>query len=153
MLRVVSRREAITVMLLHLADVRHGLWDGRAEGGGTLLMCSVWNSPAYRRLEALLPQLRRDDPGAWRASYAMFEQPSFRPRAWCPRCHGVTSPEHVGQLHKHRRAVALVPRMIRVPLFPVAEVDVERAVSWLDEHWGSGAVTLPDELRDVAAVA
>ena len=70
----------------------------------------------------------------------------------CPRCRGVASPEHVGQLHKHRRAVALVPRMIRVPLYPVAAVDVERAVRWLDEHWGD-AVFIPDELRDVAAVA
>ena len=115
-------------------------------------MCSVWNSPPYRRLERLLPRLRSAEPLAWRVVHALYEQPSFRRRAWRPRCHGVTSPEHVGQLHKHRRAVALVPRMIRVPLYPVAAVDVERAVRWLDEHWGD-AVFIPDELRDVAAVA
>ena len=116
-------------------------------------MCSVWNSPSYRRLEALLPQLRRAEPRAWKACFALYEHPSYRRRAWCPRCHGVTSPEHVGQLHKHRRAVALVPKMIRVPLYPVEQADVERAVSWLDVHWGSGVVVVPGELRDVAAVA
>ena len=48
--------------------------------------------------------------------------------------------------------MALVPRMIRVPLYPVEQADVERAVAWLDEQWG-GAVYVPDELREVAAVA
>ena len=41
--------------------------------------------------------------------------------------------------------------MVRVPLYAVDEVDVARAVRWLDQHWG-GAVFIPDELRDVAAV-
>ena len=56
-------------------------------------------------------------------------------------------------MHKHdSRTLALQARMIRVPLNPVEPVDVERAVRWLDESWG-GAVYVPDELRDVAAVA
>jgi hypothetical protein len=153
MLRVASRREAIRVLLLHLADVRHGLWDGRAEGGGPLLMCSVWNSPAYRRLERLLPQLRRAEPRSWRAVHALYEQPSFRRRAWCPRCGGVAPPDHIGFVHWHgRRTVPLQPRMVRQPRYPVAEVDVARAVRWLDEHWG-GVVFIPDELRDIVAVA
>ena len=53
------------MLLQHLQDTRAGLWDGRAEGGGASLMCSVWNSPAYQRLERLLPRLRSAEPLAW----------------------------------------------------------------------------------------
>ena len=42
--------------------------------------------------------------------------------------------------------------MIRVPLDPVEQVDVERAIRWLDLQWG-GAVFIPDELRGVVQVA
>ena len=68
-------------------------------------------------------------------------------------CCAVASPDHIGLVHRRgRRTVPLVPRTVRVPLYQVAEVDVARAVRWLDEHWGGG-VFIPDELRDVAAVA
>ena len=57
-------------------------------------------------------------------------------------------------MHKHgSRTVALQARMIRTPLYPVEPVDVERAIRWLDESCPPGAVYVPDELRDVAAVA
>ena len=51
-----------------------------------------------------------------------------------------------------RFVAPLVPRMMRVPLYTVAEVDVARAVPWLDERWGGG-VSIPEELQGVAAVA
>ena len=147
------RGEAIRVLLLHLADVRSGLWEAGADGGGVRLMCSVWNSPAYQRLERLLPKLRREEPRAWRALHATFEQPEFRRRAVCPRCDGVEPPDHVGRTHQHgRRVVTLAPRMVRQPLYPVERADVERGVAWLERNW-AGGVFVPDELRDVAAVA
>ena len=49
-------------------------------------------------------------------------------------------------------AKTIQAKMVRTPLYPVEPVDVERAIRWLDEQWG-GAVYVPDELRDVAAVA
>ena len=48
------------------------------------------------------------------------------------------------------KAVTLVPRM---PLYPIAQADVERGIDyWLDSHW-DGGVFVPDELREVAVVA
>jgi hypothetical protein len=116
-------------------------------------MCSVWRHPSFQQLERLLPQLRRAEPTAWRAVHALYEQPSFRRRAWCPRCGKVAPPDRVGQVHRHgHRTVPLQPRMVRVPRYPVAEADAIRAVAWLEGHW-AGGVFIPDELRDVAAVA
>lgn len=57
-------------------------------------------------------------------------------------------------MHKHgSRTVALQARMIRTPLYPVEPVDVERAIRWLDESCPPARLYVPDELRDVAAVA
>jgi hypothetical protein len=148
----VSRRERIVVLLDHYHDVQRGLWDGRADGGGVPLMCSVWNTPAYQRLEVLLRQLRRAEPRAWRAVYATYSEPSFRRRAWCSSCDGVAPPEHVGGLHTHGRTVTVLhSRMVRVPLLPVEDVDVDIAVDWLEAHW-AGGVFVPTELLGVAAV-
>lgn len=152
MLRGVTRQERIRVLLLHLADCRAGLWDARADGGGLPLMCSVWRHPSYQRLERLLPELRRAEPRAWKALHATYEQPQFRRRAVCPRCDGVERPEHVGRTHRHgRKVVTLAPRMVRQ--YPVAQADVERGVAWLDSAWGSGGAFVPEELRNVTAVA
>ena len=148
------RPEAITVLLLHLVDVRHGLWDGRADGGGGRLMCSVCNTPSYQRLERLLPRLRRAEPRAWQALHALYEQPSFRRRAVCVRCGAEEPPSRLGEVHRHgRTTVTLVARMVRVPLYPVAEADVARGIAWLEEQWGDVGVFIPQELREVSAVA
>ena len=57
------------------------------------------------------------------------------------------------QVHRYgSRAVTLQGRMVRVPLFPVEQADMELAIRWLDQHWCGGGVH-PHELRDVAAVA
>lgn len=143
----------ILVLLAHLQDTRAGLWDARSGGDGLPVMCSVWRHPSFQQLERLLPQLRRAEPTAWRAVHALYEQPSFRRRASCPRCGAVAPPGRVGQVHRHgQRAVPLQPRMVRVPRYPVAEADAIRAVAWLEGHW-AGGVFIPDELRDGAAVA
>jgi hypothetical protein len=42
--------------------------------------------------------------------------------------------------------------MTRVPLYPVAECDVDDAIVWLDDHW-RGGVFVPDELLPLVAVA
>ena len=106
-----------------------------------------------RALERLLPQLRRAEPRAWRAVYALYEQSSFRRRAWCPRCGAVAAPDHIGLVHRHgRRTVALQPRMVRVPLYVVDDADVGQGVGWLEAHW-RGEVLVPEERRDEAAVA
>lgn len=70
-----------------------------------------------------------------------------------PSLRRVAPPDRIGEVHKHgQKAVALQARMIRTPLYPVEQADVESALRWLDEQWG-GAVYVPDELRNVAAVA
>src|SRR5262245_13848962 len=79
--------------------------------------------------------------------------PRFVRRAVCPTCGLVTAPERAGELHTHgRRLVVLAARMIRVPLYPVEQTDLDAAVSWLDEHW-HGGMFLPDELLELVAVA
>ena len=84
---------------------------------------------------------------------ATFVYPSFRRRGWCPRFGAIVPPDRIGEVHKHgQKTVALQARMIRTPLYPVESADVEQAIRWLDKQWG-GAVYVPDELRDVAAVA
>jgi hypothetical protein len=111
------------------------------------------NSPAYQELERLLPLLRADAPAAHKAVVAMFVYLSFRRRAVCPRCGAVAPPHAIGQPHRHgRKTVALVPRMVRVPMFPVEDEDVEAAVAWLEAHW-RGEPFIPEELQGVAAVA
>jgi hypothetical protein len=149
----VTRREAIGILLAHYQDVMFGLRDSRSGGDGVPIMCSVARHPSYLRLAELLPLLRQAEPRAWRAVVATFVYPSFRRRAWCPRCGAVAPPDRIGQVHKHgQKAVALQARMIRTPLYPVEQAHVENALRWLNEQWG-GAVYVPDELRNVAAVA
>ena len=107
------------------------------------IQCSVARHPSYRRLAGLLPLLRQAEPRAWRAVVATFVYPSYRRRGWCSRCGAIVPPEYIGQVHRHgRRAVAVQARMIRVPLYPVEQADVERAIRWLDEHW-TGTVSSP----------
>lgn len=153
MLWTVTRREAIGILLAHYQDVQFGLWDSRSGGDGVPIQCNVARHPSYRRIAQLLPLLRQAEPRAWRAVVATYVYPSFRRRGWCARCGAVVPPEQIGEVHRHgRKVVALQARMIRTPLYPVESADVERAIRWLDEQWG-GAVYVPDELRDVAAVA
>jgi hypothetical protein len=65
----------------------------------------------------------------------------------------VYAPEKVGELHAHgRKTVVLVPRMMRVPLYPVDERHPDAAVAWLDEHW-RGEPFVPDELLPLVTVA
>lgn len=72
----------------------------------------------------------------------------------CPRCGTVKPPNLAGELHAHkgRRSAAFVPRMTRVPLYPVEQGDVENAIDWLDDRW-RGDVYVPDELLPLVAVA
>ena len=60
----------------------------------------------------------------------MFVHPRFVRRAVCPKCRAVKPPALVGELHSHngRGAVVFVPRMVRVPLYPVEDGDVDGAI-------------------------
>lgn len=42
--------------------------------------------------------------------------------------------------------------MVRQPLYPVEQGDVDNAIGWLDDHW-RGGVFVPDELMPLVAVA
>jgi hypothetical protein len=42
--------------------------------------------------------------------------------------------------------------MVRVPLYPVEQADVDGAIGWLDDHW-HGGVFLPDELLPLVTAA
>lgn len=41
--------------------------------------------------------------------------------------------------------------MVRQPLYPVEQGDVDNAIGWLDDHW-RGGVFVPDELMPLVAV-
>jgi hypothetical protein len=42
--------------------------------------------------------------------------------------------------------------MVRVPLYPVEQREIDGAVGWLDEHW-RGGVFVPDELLPLVSAA
>ena len=74
-------------------------------------------------------------------------------RADCPACDRVALPGEVGEFHQHgRKRVVMVARLVRIPLYPVEERDVDRAIGWLDEHW-RGEIYVPYELLPLVAVA
>jgi hypothetical protein len=117
-------------------------------------MCRVWNHPSYQELERLLPLLGLDARPLYRALVGSYVYPRFVRRAVCPNCGAVKPPNLVGELHRHtgRKSAAFVPRMTRVPLYPVEQHDVDDAIGWLHDHW-RGGVFVPDELMPLVAVA
>jgi hypothetical protein len=66
----------------------------------------------------------------------------------------VKPPNLVGEIHLHsnRKSATFIARMVRQPLYPVAQGDVDAAIGWLDEHW-LGGVFVPDDLMPLVAVA
>jgi hypothetical protein len=67
---------------------------------------------------------------------SMYVYPRFVRRAVCPKCGRVAAPAAVGEVHRHgSKSVLLVARMVRVPLYPVEQRDVDGAIVWLDDHW------------------
>lgn len=46
----------------------------------------------------------------------------------------------------------VVVRMVRVPLYPVEQGDVDGALVWLEEHW-RGDVYVPNELLPLVSAA
>jgi hypothetical protein len=113
-----------------------------------------WNANAYQQIERLIPLLRIDARSYYRAVVGMYVYPRFVRRAVCPRCNAVQPPGFVGELHSHtgRKSAAFVARMVRVPLYPVEQADVDGAIGWLDDHW-HGGVFVPDELLPLATAA
>jgi len=149
----VTRRERIAFLLEHYADVLAGLYDDRSDGQSVRLMCSSWNHPSYQELERLLPLLAARSTAAYHAVVATYKYPSFRRKAWCPRCQQAAPAERIGSLHSHgSRTVALVPRMVREPLYPVDERLLPLVLAWLDREW-QGNPFVPNELLPVGAVA
>ena len=61
---------------------------------------------------------------------ATYVYPRFVRRAVCPNCNVVKPPALVGELHHHpyRKSSAFVARMVRVPMYPVEQVDVDGAL-------------------------
>jgi hypothetical protein len=123
-----------------------------------------WEGNTYRRSCAergTLPRTRSSS-GSYRCSASThyravigsFVHPRFVRRAICPKCGIVKPPNLVGKLHQHgtRNSAAFIARMVRVPLYPVEERDVDGAIGSLDEQW-IGGVFVPDELLGLVAVA
>jgi hypothetical protein len=150
----VTRRERIAFLLENFHDVLAGVRDRGSGGDHIPLMCRVWNHPSYQELERLLPLLGVDARPLYRAVVGTFVYPRFVRRAVCPRCGTVKPPGLVGELHAHkgRRSAAFVPRMTRVPLYPVEPADVDGAIGWLEENW-RGDVYVPDELLPLVTAA
>ena len=149
-----TRRERIAFLLEHFHDVLAGVRDKGLGGEHVPLMCRAWNAPSYQELERLLPLLSADARPLYRALVGMYVYPRFVRRAVCPRCRAVKAPTLVGELHSHagRKSTAFVARMVRVPLYPVEQRDVDGAIVWLDEHW-RGGVFVPDELLALVTAA
>jgi hypothetical protein len=114
-------------------------------------MCAAWNSPSYRELERLLTLLLAEQPRL--ASY--LSRTYFSPRRrvlTCPRCTWQTAIWATASFHRHGSTnVALVARVLRVVPIGVRAELVEKAVTWLDEHW-HGGVFVPDELLPLVGV-
>ena len=150
----VTRHERIAFLLEHLADVQAGVRDRGTGGDHIPLMWRVWNHPSYQELERLLPLLGKAARPLYRAVVGTYVYPRFVRRAVCPRCNAVKAPAFVGELQTHqgRKTAAFVPRMVRVPLYPVESGDVDRAIGWLDLNW-RGGVFVPDELLPLVTAA
>jgi hypothetical protein len=132
---------------------------GRRQGQGLgrrarTAHCRAWNAPSYQEIERLLQLLSDDARPLYRAVVGLYVYPRFVRRAVCPKCRAVKPPTLVGELHIHqnRKSATFIARMVRVPLYPVEQCDVVRAIVWLDEHW-RGGVFVPDELLPLVAVA
>lgn len=149
-----TRQERIQFLLEHLADVQAGVRDRGTGGDHIPLMCRSWNHPSYQELERLLVLIRSAAPRGYRAVVGMYVHPRFVRRAVCSRCGAVEPPELVGELHRHtaRSGFAFVARMVRVPLYPVEQHEVDGAIGWFDEHW-QGGVFVPDELLPLVTAA
>jgi hypothetical protein len=108
----------------------------------------------YPELERLRLLMKVDAPVLYRAVVAVYVYPRFVRRAVCPKCGVVKAPGLVGELQRHpnRRSSAFVARMVRVPLYPVAERSVEDAIAWFEERW-RGGVFVPDELLPLVSAA
>lgn len=117
-------------------------------------MCRAWNHSSYQELERLLPLLGADARLLNRAVVATYVYPRFVRRAVCPNCNVVKPPALVGELHHHpyRKSSAFVARMVRVPMYPVEQVDVDGALVWFDENW-QGEPYVPDELLPLVTAA
>lgn len=141
-----TRLERISFLLEHYLDVLAGVRD-RGSGGEHLpLMCAAWNSVSYQELERLLPLLSADARPLYRAVVGTYVYPRFVRRAVCPNCHVVKPPALVGELHKHhhRKSTAFVASMVRVPLYPGAQGDVDGA---LVRRTGKESRTCPTNYR------
>ena len=149
-----TRQERIRFLLENFQDVQAGVRDRGSGGDHVPLMCRAWNHPSYQELERLLPLLGIAARPLYRAIVGTFVHSRAVRRAVCPRCLAVQAPSFVGELHAHgnRKSAAFVARMVRVPLYPVAERDVDGAIEWLDANW-RGGVFVPDELLPLVAVA
>ncbi len=149
-----TRRERIAFLLDHFQDVRAGVRDRGSGGDHIPLMCRVWNHPSYQELERLLPLLGSDARPLHRAVVGMYVYPRFVRRAVCPKCGVVKAPHNVGEVHRHahKKSASFVARMVRVPLYPVEAIELEGAVTWIDEHW-RGGVFVPDELLPLVTAA
>lgn len=151
-----TRRERIAFLLDHYADVLAGVRDrGNGDSTHLPLMCRVWNHPSYRELERLLPLLGADVRPLYRAVVGMYVYPRFVRRAVCVKCGTVRPSALVGELHRHPprgKSAAFVARMVRVPLYPVEQREVDGAITWLDENW-RGGVFVPDELLPLVSAA
>jgi hypothetical protein len=149
----VTRRERITFLLEHFHDVLAGVRDKGLGGEHVPLMCRAWNGVSYQELERLLLLLSADARPLYRAVVGLYVYPRFVRRAVCPKA-VPSKPTLVGELHFHqnRKSATFIARMVRVPLYPVEQRDVDAAIVWLDEHW-RGGVFVPDELLPLVAVA
>ena len=152
---MLTRSEKIRVLLEHYSDVVAGLRERGTGGEHIPLMCAAWNHVSYQQLEALRGEMRTGAPTLYRTVVAVYVYPRFVRRAVCPRCDAVAPPQLVGELHRHghgRKSAAFVARMVRVPLYPVDQGQVESAIGWLNERW-KGGVFVPDELLPLVSAA
>lgn len=142
-----TRRERIAFLLDHYADVLAGVRD-RGNGDSTHLhSCAGCGR--------LLPLLGADVRPLYRAVVGMYVYPRFVRRAVCVKCGTVRPSALVGELHRHPprgKSAAFVARMVRVPLYPVEQREVDGAITWLDENW-RGGVFVPDELLPLVSAA
>lgn len=149
-----GRVERLRILLENYVDVvEQGLRDQRGEGEHLPMMSRAWNHASYRELDRVLVQLReREPPLYWHLSQLYVYAPTRRVLVCAnPHC-TATFPSWVRvSFHKHgRRHVPFVPRVIRQPKVVVDDVQVGRAIAWLEREW-QGEVFLPDELMHLAA--
>jgi hypothetical protein len=147
------RQQIITTLLDWYVDVLNGVRDGVGDDPTHLpLMCSAWNSPAYRELERLLPLLAEAEPNAYWNVAERYWRARTRRVLRCPRCMAFepftasNSNGHV-RTHKHGgKNVALTPAMVPLLDERVEAERIERGIAWLADNWQGVEPMLPREL-------